>query len=643
MSDEERRQDAKENVGGGTSPYQGQKTPYRGNGNRVNDRKKTFGGDHSAFGGGKPQIRGAAGRPAGNRPAFGGKSRAQSGDRSAIRGEQRPFAERKSPGSGEMRNNEGRNPAFRGNRRPDGAAKPSFDGNRRPEGAAKPSFDRSRRPDGVARPSFDGNRRPDGAGKPSFGGRSGGPRGERPAFRGQGRPVRGEEKPVTQTDGLPARRIALAVIRAVTEQDAYASLVLDEKLRNCGLSVADRRLAARLAYDTIEHLLTLDHALNQIMAKQDTDIKLRNVLRLGACQLLLEDRIPESAATNTSVALCKEIGMEGLAGVCNGILRNLIRQKDELSWPDPVQEPAAAMSIRHSVPVWLVEKLTADYGADAERLMGYHVPETYVTIRPNLTLTDEAAFAALMGRKVWDKEPGLTPGSWRIRGMVDIGRDADFLGGRFSIQGEGSMMACMAAEVKPGMQVLDACAAPGGKTCLMAEMMNGTGRVQAWELHPHRTELIAAQAKRLHLENIRPMTRDATRHREELDQTMDVVLLDAPCSGLGVMADKPDVKYRVTESSLAELTQTQAALLDAVAPYVKRGGRLVYSTCSMLKEENVRQVEAFLVRHPEFELAPLPESIPERFRQYADVGLQLLPHRDQVEGFYICPMRRKRV
>ncbi len=685
MSDEERRQDAKENAGGGRKPYRGQKMPYRGNGNRVNDGKKAFGGERSAFGGGKPQTRGAAGRPAGNRPAFGGTGRAQSGDRSAIRGEQLLFAERKSPCSGEMRNNEGRNPAFRGNRRPDraakpsfdgsrrpdgaarpsfggnrrpeGAAKPSFDGNRRPEGAAKPSFDGSRRPegatrpsfdgsrrpDGVARPSFDGNRRPDGAGKPSFGGRSGGPRGERPAFRGQGRPVRGEEKPVTQTDGLPARRIALAVIRAVTEQDAYASLVLDEKLRNCGLSVADRRLAARLAYDTIEHLLTLDHALNQIMAKQDTDIKLRNVLRLGACQLLLEDRIPESAATNTSVALCKEIGMEGLAGVCNGILRNLIRQKDELSWPDPVQEPAAAMSIRHSVPVWLVEKLTADYGDDAERLMGYHVPETYVTIRPNLTLTDEAAFAALMGRKVWDKEPGLTPGSWRIRGMVDIGRDADFLGGRFSIQGEGSMMACMAAEVKPGMQVLDACAAPGGKTCLMAEMMNGTGRVQAWELHPHRTELIAAQAKRLHLENIRPMTRDATRHREELDQTMDVVLLDAPCSGLGVMADKPDVKYRVTESSLAELTQTQAALLDAVATYVKRGGRLVYSTCSMLKEENVRQVEAFLVRHPEFELAPLPESIPERFRQYADVGLQLLPYRDQVEGFYICPMRRKRV
>jgi len=238
--------------------------------------------------------------------------------------------------------------------------------------------------------------------------------------------------------------------------------------------------------------------------------------------------------------------------------------------------------------------------------------------------------------------PEAVGGIARSAGRL-IGRDADFLGGRFSIQGEGSMMACMAAEVKPGMQVLDACAAPGGKTCLMAEMMNGTGRVQAWELHPHRTELIAAQAKRLHLENIRPMTRDATRHREELDQTMDVVLLDAPCSGLGVMADKPDVKYRVTESSLAELTQTQAALLDTVAPYVKRGGRLVYSTCSILRMENEDVVTA-AIRSGRAELVPidhpmtahlplLPTSLPGTLCVCPD-GLH--------EGFFAAKLRKKR-
>jgi hypothetical protein len=180
----------------------------------------------------------------------------------------------------------------------------------------------------------------------------------------------------------------------------------------------------------------------------------------------------------------------------------------------------------------------------------------------------------------------------------------------------------MAVEPKKGMQILDCCAAPGGKSCLMAEMMGGSGRVQAWELHEHRTDLITAQVKRLGLENVRPMTRDAGLRRPDLDNTMDAVLLDAPCSGLGVMADKPDVKYRVTPESVEEIVRTQRQLLDAVAPYVKRGGTLVYSTCSVLKEENVRQAEAFLERHPEFELMKLPEiGEPLRALQQTDVLL----------------------
>ena len=438
------------------------------------------------------------------------------------------------------------------------------------------------------------------------------------AAMGNAVPIRQNRLPreVEGSDGLPARRLALEVIRAVTENDAYASLVLDEKLNKCTLPLVDRRLAARLVYDTLEHLLTLDYALNSLMAKPDTDIKLRNVLRLGACQILLEDRIPESAACNTSVALCKELGMEGLAGVCNGILRNLVRQKDEIKYPDMETEPVKALSIRYSVPEWLVERLLADWGEDAEKLMGFHQPNAAITIRPNLMKMDEAAFEQFLGSKVWEKEKGMLPFSWRIRNMAEIAHDAGFVGGKFSIQSESSMMVCLAAAPKNGMQILDACAAPGGKSCLMAEMMQGTGRVQAWELHPHRADLIAAQVQRLGLENVRPMTRDALKHREELDGTMDIVLLDAPCSGLGVMSEKPDVKYRVTAQSVDELVQLQSNLLDAVCPYVKKGGTLVYSTCSVLKDENVRQAEKFLARHPEFELLPLPETIPASVRQH---------------------------
>ncbi len=544
---------------------------------------------------------------------------------------------------------------------------PDFRGNRMPVNRGK-SADGGRK---VGAGGAHGGYRPQ---RPMQGGEKGAPNGRTTAYRGKsnangaphremsgekrsysgnsgrpGAPRRFDRRPTPArksapvVEGLPARRVALSVLRDVTENGAYASLSLDKHLTGSGLNPADRRLAARLAYDTIERLLTLDHALAQVMAKPDTDIKLRNVLRLGACQILLEDRIPDSAATNTAVALCKEIGMEGLAGVCNGILRSLVRQKDALRWPDEAAEPVKARAVRYSTPEWLVARLTADWGEEtADALMKPGQQAGYVTVRPNMTRLDDAAFDALLDKKVWQKEPGLVPHARRISGMADVARDADFLAGQFSIQGESSMLACMAVAPRRGTQVLDACAAPGGKACLLAEMMGGTGRVQAWELHEHRTALIAAQARRLGLENIRPITRDASKHREELDGTMDAVLLDAPCSGLGVMADKPDVKYRVTEESVAELTTLQARLLDAVAPYVKEGGTLVYSTCSVLKAENVAQVESFLARHPEFERVPLPESIPAELRAREAVGLQLMPHLDGVGGFYICRMRRKR-
>ena len=577
----------------------------RGNGGENRDRKPSFGGNGD--------------RKFGNKPGFGG-------DRGAN-GDRKPYAG-------------GSKPAFRGEKPAFGGDKPRFDGEKRTERGDKPAY-------GDRKPSFGGNGERKFGDKPGFGGNRGG---NRPGFNRDGgdrRPM-GDRKPVQgktikphQQEGLPARRLALEVIREVTEKGKFIHLVMDEKLRNCTLPLIDRRLAARLAYDTIENQMYLDHALNQLMAKPDCDIKLRNVLRLGACQILLEDRIPESAACNTAVALCKETEMEGLAGVCNGILRNLVRQKDELQWPDPQENPVKALSVRHSVPEWLVEKLLADWGDEAVNLMAFHSHDSYITVRPNLLKLDDAAFEAFLNEKVWEHEPGKVAHSWRIRNMAEIAHDAGFVGGKFSIQSESSMMAAMAVEPKKGMQILDCCAAPGGKSCLMAEMMGGSGRVQAWELHEHRTELITAQVKRLGLENVRPMTRDASVRRPDLEGTMDAVLLDAPCSGLGVMADKPDVKYRVTPESVEEIVRTQRQLLDAVAPYVKKGGTLVYSTCSVLKEENVRQAEDFLARHPEFELAKLPETIPAEFRQHEDVGLQLLPSRDGVEGFYICRFKRR--
>ena len=442
-------------------------------------------------------------------------------------------------------------------------------------------------------------------------------------------------------EGLSARRIALKVIRKVTEEGAFASLALDTELKGCGLGNADRRLVSRLTYDTLDHMIYLDWALGQVMAKPDTDIKLINILRLGACQILLENRIPESAATNLSVQLCTELGMPGLKGVCNGILRNLIRKKNELVLPDAEKEPAKAASIRFSVPEWIWYRLKEDYGDETDAILSFRSREEGWTLRPNLTRLDDAGFEQLLGKKVWKKERTELPHAWKITGAMDISRDADYVAGNFSIQSSGSMIACMAMEVRRGQQILDCCAAPGGKSCYLAEMMGGTGRIQAWDIHEHRVKLIEAQARRLGLENIRPMVRDACKPREDLTGTMDGVLLDAPCSGLGFMAQKPDIKMRVTEDSVRELTEIQAKMLDTVCGYVKPGGTLVYSTCSILKDENERQAERFLEKHPEFSETDLPICIPEKYRKRKRRGIQLLEHRDGMEGFYLIRMRKK--
>ncbi len=461
-----------------------------------------------------------------------------------------------------------------------------------------------------------------------------------------GKPARtGNEHPgkKTEPDGMPARRIALRVIRQVTEQGAYASLSLDKALENCGLISADRRLVSRLVYDTLDHLIWLDYVLGQVMAREDTDIKLRNILRLGACQILLEDRIPDSAATNTCVQLCAETGMEGLKGVCNGILRNLVRKKDELVFPDPEENPDKADAIRYSLPEWLWKRLKMHYGrVEAAKIAGTRNVSDSWTVRPNLTRLTDGDFEKLLEKKVWETEKTDLPHSWRVRGAMNIAHDADFMNGSFSIMTGGSMIACLAMDAKRGKQILDCCAAPGGKTCYLAEIMAGTGRVQAWDIHEHRTALIEAQARRLGLENVRPMVRDALKRREDLVQSMDAVLLDAPCTGLGMLAEKPDIKLRVSEESLEELTGIQRQMLDTVSEYVREGGTLVYSTCSILPEENEMQAEAFLQRHPEFEAVDLPETIPDKYRKYRKIGLQLLEYRDGVEGFYIWRMRRRR-
>ena len=479
------------------------------------------------------------------------------------------------------------------------------------------------------------------AGKPAGpGSRSHPYSGPKPIKQGNRQAV--HPKPASDAPTSQSRRVALEIFEDVIRKDAYAALSLDERLKNANLSQLDKRFCASIVYRTLENLIRIDYALGFFLKDADSlDPKVRDILRISACQLLFHDRIPENAIVDEAVKLTRSLGMEGLTGLTNAVLRSMIRGKDEIKWPAP-EEGAKYLSIMYSVPLWLAERLLAAYGPEeAKNICAFRSEAHYTVIRPNMTRLTDAEFEALLQKKVWDLEKGAVPHAYRVRMASEIARDADYLSGNFSIQGESSMLAAQAMDVRRGMQVLDCCAAPGGKSAYLAEAMGGTGRVYAWDVHEHRVTLIRAMMKRLGLENIRPIMRDAAVLKDDLVSTMDAVLLDAPCSGLGVMDNKPDIKYRATPESVKELTEIQEKLLHTCCQYVKRGGVMVYSTCSVLPEENSEQIKRFLAAHPEFALTPLPDSVDERFRaQYGDAGLQLLPHRDRVEGFFIAKMRR---
>lgn len=523
-----------------------------------------------------------------------------------------------------------------------------FDKDSRPAGAVS-----GKRGDRPAR-SFDKkDGKPYGkpAGKPGFGkpaGKSSGKPGEgkhpfgdhKPLARPMEKPV--EKKPDPSLPSTNSRKVALEIFQDVIRKDAYAALSLDDRLSRANLTQLDKRFCASIVYRTLENLIRIDYALSFFLKDPEgLDPAVRDILRISACQLLFHDRIPDNAVVDEAVKLTRSLGMEGLTGLTNAVLRGMVRGKDEIKWPKP-EVGARYLSIMFSVPQWLAEKLMDAYGPEmAREICAYRTQNHFTTIRPNMMKYTDEQFEELLRKKVWEVEKGAVPHAVRVRLASEIARDADYLSGNFSIQGESSMLAAQAMDVKRGMQVLDCCAAPGGKTAYLAEQMQGTGRVYAWDMHEHRVTLIRAMMKRLNIENVRPVVRDASVLKEDLVSSMDAVLLDAPCSGLGVMDNKPDIKQRATAEGVVELAQVQGKLLDTCCQYVKRGGTFVYSTCSMLPDENSDQVKKFLKQHPEFEIAPLPASFDEKFKaQYTAYGLQLLPHRDGVEGFFIARMRR---
>ena len=598
------------------------------------------------------------------------------GDRPAKRDfhrDDRPYGERRFDGKphGERRF-DGDRPEkrdFRRDDRPHGERR--FDGDpredRRFDGdrPAKRDFRRDDRPHGERRfddkphgeRRFDGDRpakrddRPHGErrfdGKPREDRRFGdAPHGEhRPEARSFGAPrgdrMRRPNRPAPQKS---ARDVALKALGDVVGNGAYAAQALDRALSEAKLSDEDRRLAASLFYFAIENRLQIEWALGKLLQTRPEPM-VADILHIAAAQILFMDRIPDHAAVDEAVKQTRAAGRDGLSGMVNGVLRGLIRLRDEegLALPGRDEQPEEYLSLKYSLALPAVKRLIAAYGVDeAERIAAFAPAERTQTVRPNAERLTDAQFEAMLDKEGLAWKHGTAAHAYVLSGAGDLSRLDGYRAGLFSIQGESSMLAAQAVEARPGMQLLDACAAPGGKTCLMAEQMGTSGRVYAWDVYPHRVELIRAAARRLSLENVRPAVHDARRGQPSLELAMDAVLVDAPCSGLGVIQDKPDIKYRLKEEDFESILPLQREILENCSHFVRVGGRLVYSTCTILPEENEAQVSAFLSRHPEFEPDTDDSWLPETLRgKSADGMLTILPHRDGMAGFFIARMRRR--
>ena len=432
-----------------------------------------------------------------------------------------------------------------------------------------------------------------------------------------------------------ARNVALDALVACEKQGAWSDGYLKKAIKAAELDGRDAALATRLCFGVLQNRMLLDFYLSQLCTTrlEKLEAPIRNLLRLGAYQILYLDRVPDHAAVSETVSLArKKVKNPRAAGLVNGVLRSLVRQKDSL--PEP-PDPAT----RYSHPQWLADEFTRRLGGEeAEALLSADNREPPTCAQVNtLKTTAEALSAALRERGVDVQPHPWLPNCLLLRHTGSLEGLEEFQQGLFYIQDAAARLAVTAADPRPGMRVLDACAAPGGKSFAAAFQMEDRGGIVACDLHENKLKRIREGAERLGLTCIRTEAADGRVFRPEWEDAFDAVLVDAPCSGLGIIRKKPDIRYKRPDDLFA-LPVIQRAILDNAARYVKPGGTLVYSTCTILPEENQEVTDGFLAEHPDFVRTPfaLPDPVGETEGQ-----VTLWPHRHGTDGFYICRMARQ--
>ena len=436
---------------------------------------------------------------------------------------------------------------------------------------------------------------------------------------------------------MGARETALNVLIACRKEEGWSNSVLKEYLSRDGLDRREAALATRLCYGVVQNRLLLDHYLSQLLTGKLKSLHpaVRDILHLGLYQLYKMDKIPESAAVNESVQLAKKYcsKVRSAPGLVNGVLRNAIRSRDTLKEPAGWQE-------RYSHPQKLIDLMKPYVGGSRMEAMmqaNNDIPPMVVQVNTLRTTCIELK-SKLEQEGVVAQEHSWLPDCLVLSGTGSIEQLPSFQNGLFYVQDAAAKLSVLCAGIDGNVQnLLDCCAAPGGKSFAAAMAMAGKGSITSCDIHPHKTQLIQNGAQRLGFTNITARHQDASQFVAEWENTMDVVIADVPCSGYGIIRKKPDIRYKDPDT-MKDLPKLQLAILENQSRYVKNGGVLLYSTCTLLHRENEGVVEQFLTKHPEFHTEPLP--LPAPLPKNENGMFALVSGQYDTDGFFICRLRK---
>lgn len=430
------------------------------------------------------------------------------------------------------------------------------------------------------------------------------------------------------------RGTAVKILNRIERTDAYLDKLLDAELRAKDLIDADKTLLAEIVHGVIRWQGRLDWVLNGFFhgnfVKAETTVK--NALRVALYQILFLDRVPHHAAVNEAVEFIKRIRGEKAANLVNAVLRNIIRNIDGIRYPDPAEDEAQYLAVYYSHPLWMVKRWLARFGREeTEKLLAANNEIPELTLRINRLKIEPVRFLTMLDEhRIAYQGSAFFDYFIKVRSLAGISQMEWFRLGYFSVQDESAALPCILLAAQPGERVIDMCAAPGGKTALIGEMMNNQGEIISIDKYEAKLSLIKTTCERLGIRNVQFLAADSS----ELDiPPADKVLVDAPCSGLGVLRKKPDIKWKREPEDLPRLVQHQLRLLDNAARLLKPGGHLVYSTCTIEPEENTGVVREFLATHPEFRVDDLSNQLNKSLLS-PDGFVETFPHRHQIDGSF---------